>query len=103
MIRCSACSQSWTNCLPVAASLCGDFVFVVREGEIDAAGVNVERLAEILHGHGGAFDVPAGTARADGCLPKKFAGLGSLPEGEIAGVVFFIAVGIARARRLSYR
>src|SRR5579863_1246532 len=72
----------------------GDFVFVMREGEVNAAGVNVESFAEIFHGHGGAFDVPAGTAGADACLPEMFAGLGSFPEREIAGVVFLVAVVI---------
>src|SRR5713101_3794026 len=69
-----------------------DFVFVMREGEVDAAGVDVDRFAEIFHGHGGAFDVPAGAAAADGRVPKMLAGFGSFPEGEIAGALFFVAV-----------
>src|ERR1700751_1325600 len=53
----------------------GDFVFVVREGEIDAAGGDVQRLAEVFHRHRSAFDVPAGSAGADGRFPEKFARL----------------------------
>ena len=84
-------------------SACGDFVFVVREGQVDAAGVDVQRFAEIFHGHGGALDVPAGTAGADARLPEMFAGFGRFPESEIAGVVFFVAIVYPRARRLSCR
>ncbi len=43
----------------------GDLIFVMREYEIDAAGVDVERLAQILHGHHGTLDVPAGAAQAE--------------------------------------
>ena len=42
----------------------GDLVFVVREHEVFAAGVEVEGLAEEFGGHGGALDVPAGAAFA---------------------------------------
>src|SRR5712691_3412154 len=69
-----------------------DFVFMVRESEVDAAGVNIERFAQIFHGHGGALDVPAGAAAADGRVPEMLAGLGSFPEREIAGAFFFVAV-----------
>src|SRR6202050_5080921 len=72
----------------------GDFIFVMRKGEVYAAGVNVQSFAEIFHGHGGAFDVPAGTAGADAGLPEMLTGFGSFPEGEIAGVVFFVAIVI---------
>jgi len=68
--------QKETDVEPVARELdvgagfgLGDLVFVVREHEIFAAGVEVEGVAEELHGHGGALDVPAGTARADGGVP----------------------------------
>src|ERR1700726_4813712 len=36
-----------------------NLVLVVREDVVDAAGVNVEALAQVLHAHGGALDVPA--------------------------------------------
>src|ERR1700733_7850489 len=72
----------------------GDFVLVMREGEVYAAGVNVQSFAEIFHGHGGAFDVPAWTAGADAGLPEMLTRFGSFPEGEIAGIVFFVAIVI---------
>src|SRR5260370_11693881 len=68
------------------------------KGEVDAAGVDVDRFAEILHGHGGAFDMPAGAAAADGRVPEMLAGFGSFPEGEIASAFLFVAVDVdARA------
>ena len=66
----------------------------MREDEVFAAGVEVEAGAELLHRHDGAFDVPAGTAGADRGLPRSFAGLGSFPESEVAGAVFFVFVDV---------
>ena len=75
-----------------------DFIFVMRESQIDAAAVNVQRVAQIFHGHGGAFDVPAGASRADRRLPEMFAGLGRFPQGEVARVVLVVAIHVhARA------
>ena len=39
----------------------GDFVFMVREHQIATAEMDVDREAEFLTHHGGAFDVPART------------------------------------------
>ncbi len=47
----------------------GDLIFVVREHEVFTAGVEVEGVAEIFDGHGGALDVPAGAAGAEGRFP----------------------------------
>src|SRR5689334_24521722 len=75
-----------------------NFVFVMRKREIDAASVNIQRFAEIFHGHGGALDVPAGAAGADSSFPEMLAGLRRFPEGKIARAFFFVAVVIhARA------
>ena len=49
----------------------GDLVLVVGEHEVFAAGVEVEGVAEEFGGHGGALDVPAGTAGAQGGLPRR--------------------------------
>src|SRR5271157_3284581 len=75
-----------------------DLVLVMRKDEIDAAGVDIQRLAEVLDGHHGALDVPARAARTDGRVPKHLAFLGRLPEGEVAGVGLLILVHVdARA------
>ena len=41
-----------------------DLVLVVRELQVDPAGVDVEALAEVLQAHRRALDVPAGEAVA---------------------------------------
>ena len=64
----------------------GDFVFVVREDQVLPAAVDVQALAQVGHGHTGAFDVPAGTARPPRAFPRRFAGAGALPEGEVHGM-----------------
>ena len=68
----------------------GDLVLVVGEHQVFAAGVEVEGLAEELHGHGGALDVPAGTACAERGLPAILAGLGGFHRAK------------SRAESLSY-
>ncbi len=72
----------------------GDLIFVVWEHEVFAAGVEIEGVAEILHGHGGALDVPAGAAGAEGRFPGRLAGFGGLPQGEVAGGVLIVLVEI---------
>ena len=71
-----------------------NLVLVVREHEVFAAGVQVERFAEVLHGHGGALDVPAGAAGAERRLPGCLAGLGGLPKSEITGGVLLVLVEV---------
>ena len=80
----------------------GDLVFVMREHEVFAAGVEVEGVAEEAGGHGGALDVPAGAAGAEGGVPGVFAGavgggFDGLPEGEVAGGILFVVDVDARA------
>ena len=77
-----------------------NFVFVVREGEIDAAGVNIDGFAQEFHGHRGAFDVPARAARPNGRFPEMFARLWRLPQSEIPGAFFFVAIVVHPRARL---
>ena len=51
--------------LPGRGLALGDLVLVVREDQVDAAGVDVERRAEVLHRHRRALDVPARPAGPD--------------------------------------
>ena len=71
--------------LPVAerALRLRDLVLVVREDEVGAAAVDVERLAEVAVRHRRALDVPARAARAPRALPERLAGLGRLPQREV--------------------
>src|SRR5262250_2918248 len=78
-------------------ALC-DFVFMMRESEVDAASVNVQRLAEKFHGHCGTFDVPSGTSRTDFGFPEMFSRFRSFPECKVARAFFFVAIVVhARA------
>src|SRR5689334_23916994 len=79
-----------------------DLVFVMRKNEIDAAGVNIETLAEILHRHRRALDMPARTAASDVSVPRRF-GVARwfFPQGEVARVFFLILVGIDAFARAS--
>jgi hypothetical protein len=76
-----------------------DLVFMMRKNQVYAAGVDIQRLAQILNGHHGALDVPSGPAAADGLVPENFAFFRRFPQGEIARVRFFVLVHVdARAR-----
>ena len=75
----------------------GDLVLVVREGQVQAARVNVDRGAEVLVDHGRALDVPARTALAPGRLPGRLARLGRLPDGKVHRVLLELADRDARA------
>src|SRR5207249_3234204 len=70
----------------------GDFIFVMGKRQVYAAGVDVQGLAQILHRHDGAFDMPAGPAGSERRLPGWFAVLARLPENEVAGVRFVVFV-----------
>ena len=87
-------SQVPTNGLPGRRLALGDLVLVVREDEVDAAGVDVERLAEVAHAHRGALDVPARAPGPDRGLPRRLVRLGALPEREVADVVLAVLVGL---------
>ena len=66
-----------------ALRLC-DLVLVVREDVVDAAGVEVEALAEVLRAHRRTLDVPAGKPTTPGRLPgERAAFLCLLPEREV--------------------
>ena len=66
----------------------------MREDKVFAAGMEVERLAQVLCGHHGALNVPARAPRTDAGLPLGFAGLRRLPQRKIAGVIFFVLIYI---------
>ncbi len=72
-------------------------VLVVREAQVDAAGVHVERLAEVVQRHRRALDVPAREARPprgvphhlplrSGRLPQRPVGVEALARGELRRV-----------------
>src|SRR5262249_3001672 len=65
-----------------------DLALVVREDQILAATMDVERRAEIFYGHRRALDVPAGTSFAPRTGPRRLARFGRLPEGKVARIAF---------------
>src|ERR1700722_7903996 len=70
----------------------------MRKDQVDTAGVDVERFAQILHRHRGALYVPARPSRADLALPKYFAFFGRLPQNEISRVGLVVLIDVnARA------
>ena len=72
-------------------------VLVVGEAQVDAATVDVERVAEVLAGHRGALEVPAGAAASPRRRPARglgLVGLAALPEGEVARVALAARVGV---------
>ena len=79
----------------------GDFVFVVRKAEVDAATVQVKRRPKVFERHRRALDVPTGPAFAPRARPeiRTVFGLAGLPEGEIGSRLAFIFVGVVRFAR----
>ncbi len=81
----------------VAALALGDLVLVMREEQVDAAGMQVDGLAEVLPDHRAALDVPAwaplrGAAGAGPFHLAVLLGLIGLPEREVAHVVLVVCV-----------
>ena len=73
--------------VPDAARL-RELVLVVREAEVVAAAVDLEGRAEVLLGHRGALDVPAGPPRPPRRVPGRvLVRLLTLPERKVALVL----------------
>ena len=60
---------------------------VVWEGEVGAADQDVDEPTESGQGHGGAFRVPAGSARAPRAGPRRVVMVGASPEGHVERIV----------------
>ena len=71
------------ECAVAGALRLGALVLVVREHQVGTAAVNVEGQSQVLLGHGRTLDVPARTTLAPGRDPRRLAGLGGLPQGEV--------------------
>jgi hypothetical protein len=68
----------------------GAFILMVGEDVVDSTGVDVDLRPEVLGAHGRALDVPAGKAWSPRAGPHQLGptGLGCLPQGKVAWVVF---------------
>ena len=56
--------------------------------------MDVEALAQVLHAHRRALDVPAGPARAERSLPRLLFRLARLPEDEVARIVLAVVIDV---------
>ena len=74
-----------------------DLVLVVREDQVVAAAVDVERHAEQRARHRAALDVPARPPGAPRRLPLRFAGLRELPQREVERIALVLVLRDARA------
>ena len=69
----------------------GDLVLVMREAQVDTAGMDIELLAQVFGRHGGAFDMPAGEASTPGTFPVHLAAFVAMfPQREILWRVFIL-------------
>src|SRR6185436_10829654 len=71
---------------PMRAAALGDLILMVRENEVEAAAVDVDRLAQMLADHRRTFDVPAGPAAAPWAVPADHALVAWLPQHEVCGI-----------------
>ena len=72
-------------------------VLVMRECQVRATAVDVDRRAQVAVHHGGALGVPAGAPLAPRARPAGLARLGGLPEGEVERVALLLPRRDARA------
>src|SRR6266436_7394505 len=71
-----------------------NFVLVMRKCQINSTGMNIQCFAEILHGHRGALNVPAGPSAANRGLPEVLSRLRGFPQRKIPRAFLFVAVVI---------
>ena len=71
-----------------------NLVLMMRKEIVDAARMQVERLAQILHGHRRTLDVPAGTPPAPRRIPsdRTVRRLPRLPQGKVPDVLLVVLV-----------
>ena len=84
-----------------SVGLC-NFVFVVRELQVQAAAVNIKLRAQVLCGHSRALNVPAGATIAPRCWPAWFPRLCCFPHCEVARVAFAGASGFTLIKLVEF-
>src|SRR5260370_11926850 len=78
-----------------------NFVLVMRKCQVDSTSVDIQRLAEVLHGHRGTFNVPAGAPGTDRCLPEALSRFRRFPQLKIPRAPFSVATVITARARLN--
>ncbi len=74
---------------------------MMRKCQVDPAGVNIQCLAEIFHGHRRALNMPARTSWPDRCLPELLPRFRRFPQRKIPRALFFIAIVVDSRARLN--
>ena len=64
----------------------GDLIFMMREDQVFATAMNINRISQILARHRRAFNMPAGTSFRPGRSPVRLARLCSLPQRKVSGM-----------------
>src|SRR6185295_10232580 len=85
-----------TVSLDPSALALSDFVFVMREGQILAAQVQIETRPQHFHAHGAALDVPARPSFSPGTGPEDRAILGHarFPQSKIRDGFFAVLIAL---------
>ena len=80
----------------MAPSAWANLVLVMREDQVHAAGVDVDRrAAQQAQRHGRTLDVPARTSGPDSCTPTTARqAFDAFPQHEVAGIVFRVFVDV---------
>ena len=68
----------------------GNLVFMMRENQIAAAAMEVKGFAQILHAHGRAFNMPAGTTGTPRALPSRLARFSGFPQRKIHRIMLAV-------------
>ena len=89
------CIQWRTKRLAADRLALGQLALVVGEDQVGAAPVEVDRLAEQVHRHGTALDVPARAPRTERRVPDRLVLQRWLPEHEVEGVALAGVLGMA--------
>src|SRR5579884_4034269 len=74
-----------------------NFAGVMRECKVRAPSMNVDLRPQVFHGHGAAFDVPAGTPGTPGTRPRRFPWRLRLPEYKIKRVLLVRVIRVIAA------
>ena len=74
-----------------------NLVFMMRENQVAAAAMEVKGFSQILHAHGRAFNMPAGTTRTPRALPSRLARFSGFPQRKIHRIMLAVINVYTRA------
>ena len=74
--------------LTMAALTLRNFIFVMRENEIQSAPMDIKSLSQKATAHRRTFDMPTRSSPAPGALPERLSRFGRFPECKICSRTF---------------